>query len=133
MWVVSRIVTPSWSRRFFHVTREVAARGRIEARGGLVHEQHLRPVQQRLGDFDAAPQPARERLHEVLAAVGQAQALHGAFHALAQYRAAQAVQVALGAQVLLHGERLVQALRLENHAHLPAHCGGVAHHVVARR
>ncbi len=106
------------------MARKVAARGRIEAGGGFVHQQHLRAVQQRLGDFHAAPQAAGERLHQVLAAVGKPQPLHGALHAVAQDRAAQPVQMALRAQVLLHGERLVQALRLEDHAHLAAHGGG---------
>ncbi len=87
-------------------------------------------MQQRFGDLDAAPQAAGERLHQIVAAVGQAQPLHGALHALAQRRAAQPVQVALRAQILFHGERLIQALRLEHHADAAAHCGGFARHIV---
>ena len=38
--------------------------------------------------------------------------------------------MALGAQVLFHGQGFIEALRLEDHAHLAAHRGGVEHHVV---
>ncbi len=47
-------------------------------------------------------------------------------HALAQGGAAEAVQMALRAQIFLHGESLVQALRLEDHAHFAAHGGRFA-------
>jgi hypothetical protein len=63
---------------------------------------------------------------------GETQALQGAFHALAQKGAAEAVQMALSAQVFVHGESFVETLRLEDHAHVAAHGGGVALHVVAR-
>ena len=43
----------------------------------------------------------------------------------------RAVQVALGAQVLFHGQRFVQALRLEDDADLAADFGGLARHVAA--
>jgi hypothetical protein len=111
------------------VAREVAARGRVEPRGGLVHQQHLRPVKQGLGDFHAPPQAARKRFHNVLAAVGEAQALGGALHPGAQIGALQPVQMALGAQVLLHRQRSIEALALEHHAHAAAHARGVANHV----
>src|SRR6185369_15320469 len=59
-------------------------------------------------------------LHQVAAAVCQAEPFHGAFHALGEDGAAEAVQVTLGAEVLLDGEGFVEALRLENHADMLA-------------
>ena len=49
---------------------------------------------------------------------------------LAERGAAESVQVPLRAQILFHGERLVQALRLEHHADRAADRGGVSCHVV---
>jgi hypothetical protein len=49
--------------QFFHVPRKIAPRGGVEAGGRLIHQQHLGPVQQRLGDLHAAAQSAGERLH----------------------------------------------------------------------
>src|SRR5476651_448404 len=88
-------------------------------------------MQQRLGDLDPSAQAAGERFHDVFAAVHQAQTLHGPTHALAQHRAREAVQMALRAQVLFHGEGLVQALRLEDYAYLAPHGARLALHVVA--
>ncbi len=119
--MVSRMVTPSLVAQILHVPRKIAARRRVEAGGGFVHQQHLRPVQQRFGDLDAAPQAAGERLHQVLAAVGQPS--RSIAFSMRSRRSAplRAVQVALRAQVLLHGERFVEALRLEHHADVAAH------------
>ena len=117
--------------KLLDVSGEVAARGRVETGGCLVHQQHLRAMQQCLGDFHAAPQAAGKRLHNIAAAVGEPEPFHGALHAVAQVRAAQAVQMPLCAQVLLHSQRLIQALRLEHDADLAAHPGGIPHHVTA--
>ena len=61
----------------------------------------------------------------------EAEALHGALHAVAQGAAAESVEVALGAQVLFDRECLIEALRLEDDADVTAHRRGVALHVVA--
>ena len=73
-------------------------------------------MQQPLGDFNASFQSAGENLHQVAAAVGQAQAPGHLFDALSQRGAGQPVQVPLPAQILFHGELLVQTLRLEDNA-----------------
>ena len=43
----------------------------------------------------------------------------------------QAVQVALGAQVLRDGQGFIEALRLKYHADRAAHGGGIARDIVA--
>src|SRR5579883_188677 len=118
MWVVSRMVTPSRSRSS-SMWRERSRR----AAGS-------RAVEQRLGDFDAAAEAAGEGLDDVAAAVLQAEPLGGELDALAERCAAQAVQMALGTEVLLDGEGFIEALALENHADVAADGGGVADHIV---
>jgi hypothetical protein len=113
----------------FDVAREVAPRRRVEPGGSLVHQQDLRTMQQRLGNFDAPAQSSGERLDEIVPAVRQSEALHRAINALPQDAPAQPVQMSLGSKVLSDRERTIQALRLEHDAHVAAHAGGVAHHI----
>ena len=87
-------------------------------------------MQQRFGDFDAPAESAGQRLDQILAAVNETEAFHGAFHALAQNGAAEAVQMTLCAQILFHGQGLIETLRLEDNAHLPADRGGGLGYVV---
>jgi hypothetical protein len=50
---------------------EIDPRTGIESGGGFVEEQNLRPMEQALGDFDAALQTAGERFDEVARAIAE--------------------------------------------------------------
>ena len=65
----------------FNMAGEFAARRRIESGGGFVHQQDLRAMQQRFGDLHAAAQAAGKRVHQIVAAIFQAEPLHGVLHA----------------------------------------------------
>src|ERR1035437_8776341 len=113
----------------FDMVGEIAAGRRVESGGGFVHEQHLRLVEQRFGDLHAAAQTAGESIHQVLAAILEAETLHGVRHAIAQGGAAEAVQMPLRAEILFDGEGFIEALGLEDHADRAADGGGVARYV----
>ena len=80
----------------------------------------------------ARRQASGERFHHVATAILQAKTLHRSHHPVPQSAAAEAVQMPLRPQILLDGERLVQALRLEHDAYLAAHRSRIAFHVAAR-
>ena len=64
-WVHSTTVRPCSAASVADQVDDVAGGGRVEARGGLVEEQHLGVVQQRPGQGEALALAGREALHEV--------------------------------------------------------------------
>ncbi len=89
-------------------------------------------MEQSFGYFDSPAKAARKRIHHVFAAIQKTQPLHGAFHTAAQIGAVKTMQMALAAQVLFDGERLIETLRLENHADALAHGSRVLSGIKAR-
>ena len=115
---------------------ELPPRLRVQARGGLVEEEHVRIADQRAGDGEALLLPAREPFGPRCALVGQSDHLeHFVERATAQ------VERAEHAQVLLDGQLVRQVRLLERDAeplteralvalpahpqHLDAACGGL--------
>ena len=69
--VVSTTVTPLLVAQRAQIVPQVAAGAGIEPRAGLVEQQQARTVQHALGQLDAAPQSAGERLDPIAGPIGQ--------------------------------------------------------------
>jgi hypothetical protein len=118
--------TPCRPPRAPEERREVAAGARVEAGRGLVEEEDGRLVKERLRDLDAAREPARERLDEVVRAVPDRKRPEERVDAGPERGAGHAEQRALQREVLPHGELLVEARGLEDDAQPAAHGADVA-------
>src|ERR1039458_7277871 len=124
MWVVSRMVTPSFSRRL-STWRE---RSRRAAGSRPLEASSMSSTWGRCSRALAISTRRRKPPERVSTrALRRSARPRGA---LAEIGAAQSVEVALGAEVFFDGEGFIEALRLEDHAHRSAHGGGVAFHVM---
>ena len=74
-WVETKIVTPSSRDRADQVAPESVAGDRIDARGGLVEDQHLRLVQDRDGKLQALLLPERQTFGPAVSDVEQIEPL----------------------------------------------------------
>lgn len=90
------------------VFEDGVARLGVDTDGGLVAEQEFRPVEEGGDEVEPALHAAGERLHWVLASVGELHGGEGLVDAGAEVRAAQAVEFAEDPQVLLGIEFLVE-------------------------
>jgi hypothetical protein len=88
-------------------------------------------VDERHGDVQAPLHAARVGATDAVGGLAQAEALEQCVDPLLQRAAAQAIDLALQAQVLAPGGLTVYPGLLRDHADQAAHGVGVAHHVVA--
>ena len=104
---------------------------RVEPGGGLVQEQHPRPVDQAHGDVEAPLHPAGVAAADPVGRLGQAEALQQLPHPAPQPGAAQAVHLPLEGEVLPPGGLQVDPGPLGDQADGPAHPLGAGQHVDA--
>ena len=129
--VVTRIVTPSFSRKLLQVQPEIVARSGIEPDRGFVQDQQLRPMQESFREFHAPRQAAGECFDKMFGPIGNSQPFHHLGDAAVQLSAAQAIELAVIAKVLEHGQLLVEAGILEDDADSPANFVGLLLNVEA--
>ena len=99
------------------VVPQIAAGARVETGARLVEQQQSRMVEQPLGQLDAPPQPAGERLDPLAGAIGQPKpGEHLATRGGAARRADRPYKMPLVAEVFAHGQFLVEARRLKHDA-----------------
>ena len=103
-------------RELLHLVPHVGARLRVEARGRLVEEEHLRAVQKTERDVELALHAARVRAHEALLRIGEAEPLEQLLRARRHLTPRHAVQVALQLEVLDAGRLGVDAVLLADDA-----------------
>ena len=96
-------------------------RGRVQADGGLVEEQHLRPVEQRGGDLQAPQHAARERARQAVEHRLEAHRLDDLRDPLAALAAGHPGDAAVEVEVLVGGQRAVDGDRLRDVADRGAH------------
>ncbi len=104
---------------------------RVQARGGLVEEQHLRPVDQPHGHVEPALHTARVGPDHPGRGVGQVEPGQQLVRPAAQLPAAQALDAPGQQQVLPAGGGRVGPGPLGDHADGAAHRGGLGAHVQA--
>ena len=96
---------------------DVAGGRRVEARRRLVEEQHVGVVEQRPGEGEPLALAGREALHEVVGAVGHAEALEQLGRAPARRRPRPCPRIrAVNDEVLGGGEPVVEPGVLGEHA-----------------
>ena len=106
-------------------------RPRVQAGGGLVEEQHLRPADQAGGQVQAPLHAAGVSLGRPVGRVAQAELLEQLGGPAPGLGPAQVIQPPDDLQVLLAGELLLDGGRLAGQPDRPADRGRVAHHVIA--
>src|ERR1035438_6444643 len=89
-------------------------RNRIQADRRLIEEQHARPVQRGLGDFQAADHAARVVAHQAAAVGGQTHELQCLGDARLSLATRQVVELGEDQQVLVTGERTIHRDRLRH-------------------
>ena len=94
---------------------DVAGRGRVEARGRLVEEQHLGVVEERPGQGEALALPGRGALHQLVGPVGHAELLEQLVGPSRHPRAIEAAHASREREVLAGGEALVESGVLGEH------------------
>ena len=104
--------------------------GGVESGGGLVEEEHLRPVHERAGEVQPPLHPAGVGLGAPVGGVGQPDQLEQLVGPVAPRRAMDPVQPALELEQLASGLHRVEADLLERDADAPPHLIAVVHHVV---
>jgi hypothetical protein len=104
------------SRKRLEVVEDGVAALRIDADRRLVEDQHVGVVDERGGDVEAPLHAAAERLRLVAGAVGEADEGERGVDALAEQRAAQAVEGAEQLQVRRRAEVLVDRELLRHDA-----------------
>ena len=87
-----------------HVVPDGLTRDGVETDGRLVHEQHLRPVQHALGDFEPADHAAGVAPHEVVGRFRQTHDVERVSNARLAIGARNAVQARREQQVLVAGQ-----------------------------
>src|ERR1019366_943229 len=100
---------------------EVAPGARVEARRGLVEEEHGRLVEERLDDLNAPREAAGQSLDEIVCPILEAERLEKLADARGERAPGKGIQRTLKHEVLHDGEFLVEARRLEYDAEAPAH------------
>ncbi len=105
-WVVSRSVAPVLHQRLEDVP-ELVAGPRVQAGGGLVEEEHLRPGDEGRRQVEAAPHPARVGLDQAPAGVRQRELLQQLVGARLRDGAAEVVELADHDQVLAAREQRI--------------------------
>ena len=86
------------------VFEDGVARMRIDADGGLVAEEKFRAMEEGGGEIEAAGHAAGEIFHGLAAAIGELHGFEGGVDAGAEIGAAEAVELAEDAEVLIGGE-----------------------------
>ena len=89
---------------------------RVEAGGGLVEEQDRRVVEDRARDHQPLGEAARERHHRRLGALGEVELDEQVVGGGARGGGAHAEEAAVEVEVLPHGERAVERVRLRHDA-----------------
>ncbi len=112
-----------------HVAPEVAAQLDVHAGGGLVEEEHRRPVHERLGDEQAPLHSPRERARVGVALLPEAQVAQELLDARLVEPHAEVAGLEL--ERLLDGEEGIEVDLLRHQPHRSAREAVVAHHVVA--
>ena len=107
-------------------------RAGVEARGGLVEEQHRRPVDERGGQVEPPAHAAGVGLGGPLGRLGQLEALEQLVRAHPRLLAGHVVELAHHLEVLEAGQVLVHRRVLAREADLRSQRRGVAHDVEAR-
>ena len=126
-WVREHDRAPVLGRERADQVDDVAGRGRVEARGRLVEEQHLGVVEQRPGQGEALALPGRGALHQLVGPVGHPERSSSSSVRRADPRAVEAAHAAGEREVLAGGQALVEAGVLGEHA------GAAADLVAVRR
>ena len=103
-----------------HDLPQQTARLRIKARRRLIQNKQARPVQQGARNVDAAALAARELADGAAQQLAQLQQVRQLRKTAGKCRAPDAVKRRAAAQILLHGQRLIQHRALEHHAEAPA-------------
>ena len=93
---------------FFQGSPEIEAGSRVESRGGLVEQKHLRTDQEALGDFSPALKSAGEGLDNVIKSVRQVEGLCGLNDAGFEFRSRKPVKSASTTEVLQNGQLAVE-------------------------
>ena len=107
----------------------VLALGRVEARGGLVKEDHLRPADERRGEVKAAPHAAGVVLGHLVRGLGQVEPREQLGGALPRGALGQVKQLADHDQVLHAGQVLVDRGELAGQPDALPHLVGLLAHV----
>ena len=130
---MSSTVVPVGDQLLDHLPEVVAAR-RVEAGGGLVEEQHRRPVHERGGQVEPAAHAAGVGPRRAVGGVGEPEPLEQLVGPRPASRSAREVgEAADQPQVLAAGEVLVDGRVLPGQADARAHArSAVAHHVEAQ-
>ena len=110
------------ARELAQLAPEQVARGGVHARGGLVEDQHLGPVQAGGGELQALADAQRELVRRGLGVLDEVEALQPLLDGLRGGRAFELVELGVQLQVLPHAELFVERERLRHIAH--AHAGG---------
>ena len=131
MWVVRSDGDTFLVPKLAEVVGEVATRPGVEAGGRFVQQEHVRPVQQRLGQFHPPSQSPPESVSTRSRARSptprrESMRLRPAVEA----DATEAVQVAVVQEILHHRELGIQARMLEDHPQMASDVVRLAGHVV---
>src|SRR5262249_23677109 len=111
---------------------EADAASRVEASGRLVEKENRWPRDERSAEIEAAPHPARVRLHDAVARFGELESLQELTRPLTCGVSAEVIEHADHLEVLETGQALVHRGVLAGHADPRPKRSGLREHVDAR-